>query len=641
MTLKQKLVFDKSKAYFIILFLLFTLIENYFCISWFSAGQPGGSMVRNMVLAFFYMLYLGLGKWMNPGILILAGILFYAGLKKSAWKKKEWLFYSASGLLVFYLTLLIWLWQMGGLVFTDAEVLFQLEYYVFFLYEAYSLGAVIRRDPLQTGDGDSDRTQAEDKRLFTGLSLGAWIVLAVSLIPLLAACIYIFPQSDDWSLGYKTHIAFEQAGTVIDILSAAFSRVKDAYIEHTGTFFTLLLMSLHPGAFKVSWYAATPFIFVGLILFSAWFFFREICHRWLKLDRSIYLTLTALYCILVIQCMPSKPSAFYWFNGAVNYILPHSLMLSLLAFSLRLYRGERSWYNYLLTGLIGFCASGGNLVTAVGGVTLFIEIYFLITIGKKWKENRVLLIPGLAFGLGFILNVAAPGNSRRVSNYVSGGLVNSFFEAFELSLKYMLGEWIHWSLFLFLILIIPILWMIAGKVKISFQYPLAVVLLAWASLAGMFFAPLYATGEANVGRYLNIMYMAWILWLLVIATYVLGWIRNKFQIRTIIQRPARYYGAVLAAGIVCLIPGLMADAEYYTATFAAKTILSGEAESYAKVYRRNIEILESSNDKEVTLYELENEPLLFTNPDIEVWHSGIRTFYQKEKLNFIPWKGDR
>ncbi len=627
----------KSKTFFIILLLAIMLIANIFCISQGSGGQPGGSVVRNMVLAFFYMLYLGLGKWMNPGILILAGILFCAGLKKSTWKSKEWLFCTASAILVFYLTLLTWLGKMGGLVFTDEEVLFRLEYYVFFLYEAYCLGTVIRREPSRIMEGDKDRVQAEDKRLLQGISLGSWLVLVIGLIPLLAACQYIFPQGDDWSLGYKTHIAFQETGSFIAALGGALSRVWDALIEHTGTYFTLLLMSLHPGVFKESWYAVTPFIFVGLILFSTWFFFREICFKWLKLNRGIYLSLTALYCILVIQCMPTKASAFYWFNGAVNYILPHSLFLCLLVFTLRLYRKERSWYNYLGAALTGICASGGNLVTVVGGVTVFIELYFLMTVFKKWKKQRVLLLPGGMFFLGFLVNIAAPGNSRRVSNYVSGGLVNSFIQAFELSLKHMLGEWVHWSLFLFLILAIPLLWKIAERIEISWRFPLLFFLLGWGNLAGMFFAPLYATGQVDAGRFLNIMYMTWILWLMADLTYLFGWIQQKYQCQTLIPNPKKYYAVALGLGIVCLIPAVMAETEYYTASFAARTILSGEAEEYALVYRKNIEILNSSTDKEVTLYELENEPPLFTNSNIEVWHSGIRSFYQKEKLNFIPW----
>lgn len=633
-----------SKKYLIIIgtLALLTLAVNVIGIYYLGEGTGDGRVLRNLLLAFHYLYYLGLGRWMNAGIVIVAAVGFLWEIKAGSISYKQWKVFSLAGLVVFYLSLFFWLSYMGELKETRAESLLQLEFYLFFIFQFMSLGSYfkfcsLKRESRQPGDKEFKDT---DRKLFGELAVGVWIVLVLSTIPILAACRYIFPQADDWSLGWRTHIAFEDTGSFIAALEAAFLTVKDMLIEHTGTYFTLIMMSLHPGTFKESWYAATPFIFVGLIILSAWFVFREICLKCLKLERRIYYVLTAFYCLLVLQCIPTKASAFYWFNGAVNYILPHSLLLCLMVFTLRMYRGERSWYNYLGAGITGICIGGGNLVTAVGCLVIFIEIYFLITLFGKWKGKLSMLFPGLIFLSGFILNVTAPGNSRRIANFEREGLGECFIEAFMLAIKYMLGEWMHWSLFLFVALVVPVLWIIASRIKISFRYPLLILFMGWGNIAGMFFAPLYATGHTASGRYHNVMYMTWILWLLIDITYIFGWIRQRYQIQQIILKHARYYGIVLALGIIYLIPGVVAEPEFYTASFSCKTILSGEAARYAKIYEKNIEIMKTASGKEVTLYELENEPPLFTNSNIEVWYSGMRFFYQKDKIHFIPWKGE-
>lgn len=635
---------EARKRHFIMIGILSLLIlaVNGIAIYYLGEGSGDGRVLRELVLAFYYMYYLGLGIWMNAGIVILASFVFLGGLKVGAVQYRRWKVLSTAGLIVFYLSLFFWLFHMGELKENRAELLLQLEYYGFLLFQSFSLGSFLRFRSKRSVAKPTAMENYEDmdRKLFKRLSVGFWIVLLGGIIPILAACPYIFPQADDWSLGWRTHLAFEETGSFLAALEAALVTVQTMLIEHTGTFFTLIVMSLHPGTFKESWYAATPFIFVGLILFSAWFFLREICIKWLKLDRSIFYTLTAFYCILVLQCMPTKASAFYWFNGAVNYILPHSLLLCLMVFTFRLYRGDRRWYNYLGAGITGICIGGGNLVTAVGCLVIFMEIYFLMTLFSKWKGRLQMLFPGLLFLLGFILNVAAPGNSKRISNFERAGLVECFVEAFLRALKYMLGEWMHWSLFLFIALVIPILWTVASRIKVSWRYPLLIILLGWGNVAGMFFAPLYATGHTLSGRYHNVMYMTWILWLLIAITCFFGWMKQKYQIDQLIYKHGRYYGIVLALGLICLVPSVMAEPAYYSASFSAKTILSGEAQRYAEIYGKNIEIMKTSPEKEVTLYELGDEPLLFTNSQIEVWHSGIRVFYQKEKLNFVPWDGE-
>ena len=111
------------------------------------------------------------------------------------------------------------------------------------------------------------------------IAVCAVIVYAVSLIPIFAASVYAFPQADDWSYSWRTHLAWADTHSLPEVLKGAAAAVAEAYMNWQGTFSSIFLMSLQPGIWGERFYAAVPFLMCGLITFATLFFLFYVFNK--------------------------------------------------------------------------------------------------------------------------------------------------------------------------------------------------------------------------------------------------------------------------------------------------------------------------------------------------------------------------
>ena len=164
------------------------------------------------------------------------------------------------------------------------------------------------------------------------------IVYVSSLISVFAASVYAFPQADDWSYSWRTRLAWVDTHSLLEVVKEACTTVAESYVEWQGTFSSIFLMALQPGIWGERFYAVVPFFMTGLLTFATLFFLSYILK---ETDRSCRVIFSMAVLWLTVQEICCKPAAFYWYNGAVHYIVPYCLFLILAVLVLKNLQKEK------------------------------------------------------------------------------------------------------------------------------------------------------------------------------------------------------------------------------------------------------------------------------------------------------------
>ena len=110
---------------------------------------------------------------------------------------------------------------------------------------------------------------------YRALALAALAALALSLLPLFCIAPYNHPCTDDYNYGAYAAQAVRE-GSPLAALPAALRKTAETYQNWQGTFSAIFLMSLHPAVFGEGFYALTPFLMLGALGLST-FFFLWVC----------------------------------------------------------------------------------------------------------------------------------------------------------------------------------------------------------------------------------------------------------------------------------------------------------------------------------------------------------------------------
>lgn len=470
------------------------------------------------------------------------------------------------------------------------------------------------------------------------IALWSVIVYAVSLIPIFAASVYTFPQADDWSYSWRTHVAWMDTHSLPEVLKGAFGAVAEAYVDWQGTFSSIFLMSLQPGIWGERFYAAVPFLMVGLLTFATLFFLMYVL-KGTELSCRIIFSMSVLW--LTVQEICCKPAAFYWYNGAVHYIVPYCFLLILAVLIMRNLRRERfNALSLFLSLLLAFMIGGGNLVTALFSVIClcggFLYVLFIKGLRNRlWRVALPLVSDALAFGI----NILAPGNWLRqdLSGEPSNPVV-SVFRSFYYGFFYI-GEWTNETVLFMILLLLPVMLRMAEQLHFRFPLPGVVAGLSFCLLSSMFTPSDYAVHTVNLGRVQNIIFAMYVLLLMLNLFYFTGWYVKKLRGRNITLKEKSlsgkegiwFYG-VLAVLVFNISLITVAEPQRFTSALAVKELCNGTAEEFGKAAWNNIQILKQDENKAVIEDVPKDSLLLTSRDDIDQWHFGAKMYFRKDEV---------
>lgn len=495
------------------------------------------------------------------------------------------------------------------------------------------------------------------KKYSNETKIAALLVLCfvLSLIPVLMMGVYDHPSADDYGYSAYSHIEWEKTHSVFRVIGAACATVADRWQTWQGTFSTNFFMALQPGIWGL--YALVPFLLIGLLCASTLFLLDTVMIKVIHARKTVFLCVSMLYLLFAMQCMIDKVQGFFWYNGAVQYMLPHSMALFLCGLLiLLLTEEEKRNRRMVLSCLLAVFTGGSNYITALITAVLFVTaLVLLAAAGQKRKVVR-LLVPFLFFTAAFLLNILAPGNAvRQEEMLMRPGVVKSILLSFYYCTEYLLHTWFQWTHLLFVLAIVPFLWEAVKAVGNRFSYPvpLLVAFYSYGILSAMFTPSLFATGVPGGGRVFNIIYLDSQLLLAGNLFYCMGWMFRKWQgawyggaaegkengVSCLDRKETlQYLAGLLLFGVVIGAMYAKVNPDYFTSTSAIRSLVSGEAAAYGEESKERERILQEEKTDEVVIPKLRTHPYLLFWSDIEEdqgdWkNKSMAKYYQKEAVS--------
>lgn len=481
------------------------------------------------------------------------------------------------------------------------------------------------------------------------------IVLIGSLIPLLVIAQYNYPSADDYGVGSACRQAWVSSRSLFQTICQAVAMAWHDYFNWMGYFTSIFLMAVHPGVFGEQFYAVTTWIMLGMICFSTMYLLHAILVKGFQADKYLCHCVSMLMLFISIQCMVGRVEAFYWYCGAVNYMFLHSMSLFFFgALISAVYdKGKKRKWDLIIASILGFFTGGGNQMTALNVAIVLLTTIGILVHQKKWKARKELWLPMGLFFLGFILNIAAPGNWVRAEGTAGMNPVKAVFVSFYYCLDYAMSEWTGWPVLILLIVLVPLFWQITKETKFLFPYPALVVLFGFCLVSAMVTPPLFALGNIGAGRLQALMFLMYILVLTLSVGYVTGWVRKKIEKQkkteesdALIKREqgnGKFSFSMICCLLTCLVFFFLAsvitvipEPHYFTYTSALTDLWNGTAEEYGEIMKKRAIIL-NGNELNVEVPPLTSQPALLYFDDItedsKNWkNKGAARYYGKETV---------
>lgn len=464
----------------------------------------------------------------------------------------------------------------------------------------------------------------------------------VTLIPVLWIGFYDIPSADDYSYGAAVHQAWQDTGSMLAVLCAAFQSIRGWYQGWQGTFSAIFLMCLQPAAFGAGVYRIVPFMMLGSLaageLFFSWAMFRKTFGA----TRPQFLLVAAVWFVMSVQFAPSAVEAFYWYNGAVYYTGFFSISLFYVGLMLLCLWTQQASRRRVYVGLLcvlGIVLGGGNYVTALLSL-LVTGLMVAVLAVKRNRHWKAFVLPLILLAGAFALSVAAPGNQVRQAGLESTEAVYAIQQSLIAAVN-SVGDRLdvlHLLTFAFLGIV---LWRITEHTAFTFPLPMLVGIVSYGLYAAQFCPTIYAMNNTGPGRLQNIIYDMFLLLMVFNLFYILGWIRSHYRIVPK-QKPAEtrgYPAAMLAAlGMTALLCcAYVPRSTPITGTRALQALRSGAAVQYYREYQERCEILEDETQTEVVLHVYTQRPyvLFFSDAteDPENWtNRAMSNFYGKSQI---------
>ncbi len=597
--------------------------------------QPAISypFVKRVLFSLFYPFFFG-AKWINGGVIFAAVLTIYITCRRTqtggTFFRQAWMGCLVSILsvpLCFFIVI-----TKTGFIDTWLPSCRCLQAVCFLVLELNLTGI--------TGwlQEKGRKTAANDLLFPSWVYPCAPIFLMISWLPVILAGRYVFPQGDDFDYSAFCHRAWMNGQGLPGVLREAGAQVAESFLEWQGTFSSIFLMSLQPGIWNIKLYHLVPLLLTLLPTTGVFLFFYALFHKTCGASRKETFFIASCVCIMVIQLVPAKAPAFFWYNGAIHYMGAFSFLLYFLSFLLLACHAQKSKWRYILPAAVsGILVGGGNLVSGLAGCIVIGYLIIFFWYLKKKTHLKIVLASGCTLLAAFLANVLAPGNRVRdmsTPQEVNYGAIRSILESFRFSFLQSTGEFIDWYILLFLLISAPILWSIARKCDFHFPLPGLISAGSFCLLSAMYTPQLYAVGEWRLGRIQDIIYFAYVLLLTLNEFYLFGWIQRQKEAEAGFFLSPRTFYALTAAGLV--ITGLLTVGTPQKVTSAAvlDAVRTGEAQRYAACIQHNINLLETTEDACVQVEKPPRTPTIFVDEEIEPWRCGTAEFFGKEKVYY-------
>ena len=453
------------------------------------------------------------------------------------------------------------------------------------------------------------------------LTLG---VLLLSLIPLLRLGSSARAALDDYVYGAPVHYALEAGGGLFSVLRAILENVLYTYADWQGTYSSVILFSIEPGAFQESWYGLTTWVMLFAILCPIFLALGAVkdMERWGRL------IIGAVVAFLSIQYLPSPAQGFYWWNGAAHYILFWLFSVWAVVHQVRLSRWEGTekgfWRKALLGMLLAFWVGGGNFCTALVFPLVSGLLWVLAMRDKRsWQVAAANLLMTAAGAAGLFISMAAPGNALRQAGFQPMNPVLAILTSFARAGRTLWGA-AGWQLLGALLLTVPVFLLSTRSCSYSFDHPILVTLGSFCAYSALFTPPIYSMGEAGLlGRLENLFWLAGLFLIFGVAFYLAGWAARQW-LEPGWDRSRKSLWAVFMVGAVALTVGFLLQLPRANSARAAADLRSQARITYLEEREARRQVLADPEAGPERFRRFTGGPECFFLTRVSTWQADLQ-----------------
>lgn len=263
-----------------------------------------------------------------------------------------------------------------------------------------------------------ERNTEIDKTLRYVIMAGSVIMLlSVILIEVWAAYYTVF-DADDFSIANSMR---PYGDSVWEYVYACFQYIKRMYVNWQGTYSSMFIQTIiHPlNGLGLTQLRVVMVLNFFLYFFSLIFFILIVFNIFLENNYHIKLFFCACVVFMIINSR-AYPEVFFWYCGAAAYSFPViCLLISLGLFIISNTNNKRRILYVVLASFFSVGSQGGSLAITGTGCYLILVLCFGFWLHSK-KISVTNIVVSLIYMAGAVVNVIAPGNFVRHSNFEEG-----------------------------------------------------------------------------------------------------------------------------------------------------------------------------------------------------------------------------
>lgn len=491
----------------------------------------------------------------------------------------------------------------------------------------------------------------QQSQIFCAATVALFILIC---IPLFTVAKYNYMSGDDLAFGAATHHAI-QDGQPWKIFGLAATKTAELYQTWQGSFSAIFLFTLQPGIWGEQYYQLGTYIIIFSLVLMQFIYLVRLQGR--KLTRTNWFTpvnLCALLCLVQIFYAPFPEECFFWFNGSLYYTFFYCLQILLFSEILFLFRFPKQlklkhWGFLIWTLCLSAVIGGGNLATGLATALALSLLSLSLYIIKSPYRFRILAI-NIVNLAAFTINITAPGNALRAQS--PGYHPISPISTVLLAIWHCIlniYSWTNPKMWLILLAAAPLLWKIAGTIKLNwgftFRLPVIASSLFFCIYASQLAPITYMQGTYGPKRMGDMMWFSYVTLMFMVEGYWLGWMRCRFAKSAISNRIlsflSTWHGILQLSCLALWCVAVLFTNVKSSSTYKAWTALtSGYAQQYAVENEERLKILHDPEIKDAWLYEIKYkvEPIFMydiTESSQGISNISMADFYRKNTVNLI------
>ncbi len=471
----------------------------------------------------------------------------------------------------------------------------------------------------------------------------------LALLPLYRLAMYAIPRYDDYSYGIRFWQNLRYGFGLRAMWDAGFSTALDCHYSWQGTYSSIFMMALMPGALGFEYYILGPVLLISSMVFCTFLMVWTLTKYLLKADLADRILFSSMVTLALVELIHTAQQGFYWYNSGVHYTFMHSMFFLLVSVCVSLIysqTGTRSLFLCLAGMILSFICAGANYVTSLQGF-LFLISACIYTFFKNRKHSLWFLPCLVTYMIGFFLNVTAPGNDKRQAWYIGDtapvAILHSYLEAFR-----QLPRFTSLYMLIFALLAFPVILRMIRRTNFSFCFPGLFLFLTFSFYATGFTSSFYSMGTHGLTRTWIAIKMTYQILFFANEIFWTGYVIRRMERKPNTSRPFPSLGehyVIYYLVILLLFVGafhITRDKIGSVSSWGAYYYVhSGEANNFHNEFLKRVEIIQNCPESVVAVPSYQYMPWFLINQDISVDSNEeenriMAKYFGKELLYRLP-----